>query len=289
MGAGASMTITKGLQQMGTLTMDSNSALIISGSNTGLTAGSISSKGSISTLNAMAVGGRSQILNLIVDGAAPVAFNGPVAFGSVTVKAGSISLSGANTADSAQFGTASISGPGSSLQVGTLKLAGPNTNLANTSISVTGASTFNGQVQVASGSITVQNSATVQASQFSLLANNGVAVPGNSFVNNGNIAVNSVFTITQLTAAGTGTFTVKGKLALQNADLTTGTIALSTSTSSFVGSVSSFNAKAVASTAAPLSFVDFTVDSMTFHCKTSCPAASSNGRTTNFQATPNSA
>jgi hypothetical protein len=288
MGMAAQLTVTKGQQQVTGLTMDSNSVVVIAGSNTGLTAGSISSKGSISTLNAMAVGGRSQILNLIVDGAAPVAFNGPVAFGSLTVKSGSISLSGANTADSAQFGTASISGPGSSLSVGTLKLAGPNTNLANTSITVSGASTFNGQVQIGSGSITVQSGATVQASQFSLLASNGVPVSGNTFINNGNIAVNSVFTITQLTAAGTGSYTVKGKLALQNADLTAGTVALASSTSSFTGSVSSFNAKSISSTASPLNFIDFTVDALTFHCHSPCPAVSSSGRTSTFQASPNS-
>jgi cytoskeletal protein CcmA (bactofilin family) len=234
----------------------------------------------------MAIGGRSQILSLLVDGVAPVVFNGPVAFGTLVVKSGSLVLSGVNTADTAQFGTASISGVGSTLQIGGLTLSGPTT-LANTSIVITGtsASTFNGQVQVSSGSITVQQSATVTATQFELLALDGVPVATPTFINNG-IVIVTAFEINQLAITGTGSYSLQGKLTLQSSSFTAGTVTLAQSTSSLVGSVSSFTAKAVSTTATSLKYVDFTVGSLTFHCQSACPSTSTNGITNSFQAVP---
>jgi len=282
MGANSVITVTKERQSVGTLNMDGSSVISIAGENTGLSAGSVASRGTISTLSPISVGGKSQIFSLIVDGAAPCVFGGAVAFGSLTIKSGSVQLSGASTADSAQFGVAAVSGV-SSLVVGDLKVMGPNFNLANSSINVTATASLNGQVQVASGLIALQQNAVGSVASFSVLAAGGIAVPGVSFVNNGQINIATQMQFTQVSATGSGVYALSPQAGLQlaNADLTAATVIIGDQ-AQFSGNVASANIQQTS--AASSKFVDFTVDFFTFHCPSPCPSISSNGRSVSFSA-----
>jgi hypothetical protein len=282
MGSNSVITVTKERQSVGTLQMDDSSVINIAGQNTGLAAGSVNSRGTISTLSPVSVGGRSQIFSLIVDGAAPVLFGAGVAFGSITIKSGSVQLAGANTADSAQFGTASVSGV-SSLVVSDLKVMGPNMNLANASINVTATASLNGQVQVSSGYIALQQNAVGSVASFSVLAAGGVAVAGYSFVNNGQINIQTQMQFTQVNAVGGGQYALapQSGLGLANSDLTAGQVVLGDS-AQFSGSVAGVNVQQTA--AASQKYVDFSVDTFVFHCPSPCPSVTSNGRTVSFMA-----
>jgi hypothetical protein len=282
MGSNAVVTVTKERQSVGTLQMDDSSVVNIAGENTGLAAGSIASKGTISTLSPVSVGGRSQLFSLIVDGAAPVVFGSGVAFGSLTIKSGSVQLSGPNTADSAQFGTATVTGV-STLVVSDLRVMGPNMNLANASINVTATANLNGQVQVSSGYIGLQQNAVGSVASFSVLAAGGVAVAGYSFINNGQINIATQMQFTQVNAVGSGTYALgpQSGLGLANSDLTAGQVILGDS-AQLTGSVAGANIQQTA--AADQKFVDFTVDTFVFHCPSPCPSITSNGRSVNFSA-----
>jgi hypothetical protein len=286
MGKNSQIQVTKQITQVGTLNMDDSSLVQIAGPNTGLQASSIASTGAINTLSPVAVGSKSQILNLVVDGNAPVTFGDAVAFGTINVKSGSVTFAGASTADTAQFGTASISGV-STLVAGDLKFSGPNVNLANSSISVTGTASFNGQLQVSSGSVSLGNNAKGTVQTFQVIASNGVPVSGTSFNNDGQVTVATQLTFTQLNAAGAGSYALNPSagLSLNNAVLTAGTVILNKE-AVFSGAASAINVGSTNS--ADNSMIDFTVDGATFHCKQNCPAITSNGVSSSFTASESS-
>jgi len=278
MGANSQLTITKEQQQVGSLIMDDSSAISIAGENTALSAGSITSRGVISTLSPISVGGKSQIRTLVIDGAAPVVFGSAVAFGQVTIKSGSMQISGMSTADQAQFGVATVTGVGS-LSIGDLRVTGPNMNLANASINVTGTANFNGQIQLSSGLVAILNGATANVVNLQVLAAGGIAVPGISFINQGKITITQTqLSFTQLNAGGRGTYVLdeQTQLTLSNANMSAASVVLGDG-AEFSGPVAGIDV--VSTTAQSQKYVDFTVNGFTFHCTSPCPPITSSGQT----------
>jgi hypothetical protein len=286
MGSGSALQVVKEPQTVQNLNMADTTTLSIQGERSSLSAGTVTSTGVISTLSPVSIGGKAQILSLVIDGNVPVILGGDAAFGSVIVKAGSLSIAGSATADNAQFGTATVGGSGS-LAVAALKVTGPNMFVTGASITVTNTATFNGQIQFSSGLVSISQGATASVSQLACLASGGVFVNGTSWNNDGTVTITGdTLSFSQVSATGNGAYNIgdNNALSLSNAFFSANTVTIGKN-AVFNGQVSAVN---VTSTSASDKFVDFTVDTFTFHCSQSCPAIQSNGQTTSFSASGNS-